>query len=42
MIKKAKTSLTEERHAFKPFNYPWAFEAWLKHEQMHWLNTGSV
>ena len=29
----------EERTYFKPFNYPWAYEAWLKHEQSHWLHT---
>jgi ribonucleoside-diphosphate reductase beta chain len=33
------TSLTEERSYFKPFNYPWAYDAWLKHEQSHWLHT---
>ena len=38
MIKKI-TNLTEERSYFKPFNYPWAYEAWLKHEQSHWLHT---
>jgi ribonucleoside-diphosphate reductase beta chain len=31
--------LTEERSYFKPFNYPWAYDAWLKHEQSHWLHT---
>ena len=31
--------LTDERSYFKPFNYPWAYEAWLKHEQSHWLHT---
>jgi ribonucleoside-diphosphate reductase beta chain len=39
MIKKTKLTLTDERSAFKPFNYPWAYEAWLKHEQMHWLHS---
>ena len=39
MIKKTKTNLTEERSYFKPFNYPWAYDAWLKHEQSHWLHT---
>ncbi len=38
MVKKAK-NLQEERSYFKPFNYPWAYEAWLKHEQIHWLHT---
>jgi ribonucleoside-diphosphate reductase beta chain len=36
---KRKHNLAEERHNFKPFNYPWAYEAWLKHEQIHWLHT---
>jgi ribonucleoside-diphosphate reductase beta chain len=39
MIKKTKTKLTDERAHFKPFNYPWAYDAWLKHEQSHWLHT---
>ena len=37
--KTTESKLTEERIAFKPFNYPWAYEAWLKHEQSHWLHT---
>ena len=36
---KKNTNLSEERSYFKPFNYPWAYEAWLKHEQSHWLHT---
>ncbi len=39
MIKKQMSDLTEERNYFKPFNYPWAYDAWLKHEQSHWLHT---
>ena len=35
----SKKKLTDERDYFKPFNYPWAYEAWLKHEQSHWLHT---
>ena len=31
--------LREERQYFKPFNYPWAYDKWLKHEQSHWLHT---
>lgn len=31
--------LTEERPWFKPFNHPWAYDAWLMHEQSHWLHT---
>jgi len=34
-----KTKLTDTRDAFKPFYYPWAYDAWLKHEQSHWLHT---
>ena len=34
-----KLSLRDERSYYKPFNYPWAFDAWLKHEQSHWLHT---
>ena len=39
MNKKEKIKLTDERSFFKPFNYPWAYEAWLKHEQSHWMHT---
>jgi ribonucleoside-diphosphate reductase beta chain len=39
MNKKNETKLTDERTYFKPFNYPWAYDAWLKHEQSHWLHT---
>jgi ribonucleoside-diphosphate reductase beta chain len=39
MVKKNAISLTDERNHFKPFNYPWAYDTWLKHEQSHWLHT---
>jgi len=40
MIKKvSEQQLTDERTYFKPFNYPWAYDAWLKHEQSHWMHT---
>lgn len=32
-----KLKLTEERPWFRPFSYPWAYEFWLAHEQIHWL-----
>ena len=32
----AKLNLMDERSTFKPFNYPWCYDAWLKHEQSHW------
>lgn len=34
-----KLKLTDARDYLKPFQYPWAFDAWLKHEQSHWLHT---
>lgn len=34
---KRKYKLTDERTYFKPFSYPWCYEAWLAHEQIHWL-----
>ena len=39
MNKKTQHNLMEERINFKPFNFPWAYDAWLKHEQSHWLHT---
>jgi len=36
---KEEANLLKERNSFKPFNYPWAYNAWLKHEQSHWLHT---
>ena len=39
MARARKPRLTEERTYFKPFNYPWAYDAWLKHEQSHWIHT---
>ena len=38
----AKLKLTDERDYFKPFNYPWAYEAWLKHEQSHCMVIGNL
>ena len=36
---KTKSKLTDTRVSFKPFNYPWAYDAWLKHEQSHWIHS---
>ncbi|MBL4838979.1 MAG: ribonucleotide-diphosphate reductase subunit beta [Kordiimonadaceae bacterium] len=33
----AHGGLLEERHVYKPFRYPWAYEAWLTQQQVHWL-----
>lgn len=30
-------SLLEAKTVFKPFEYPWAYEAWLLQQQIHWL-----
>jgi ribonucleoside-diphosphate reductase beta chain len=30
-------SLLKPRSYYKPFQYPWAYELFKKHEQMHWL-----
>jgi ribonucleoside-diphosphate reductase beta chain len=30
-------SLLESKPIYKPFNYPWAYDAWLKQQQIHWL-----
>ena len=30
-------SLLEGRAVYKPFHYPWAFEAWKLQQQIHWL-----
>lgn len=32
-----KGGLLVERHVYKPFRYPWAYEAWLTQQQVHWL-----
>jgi ribonucleoside-diphosphate reductase beta chain len=30
-------SLLDAKPIYKHFNYPWAYEAWLKQQQVHWL-----
>ncbi len=30
-------SLLDARTAYKPFDYPWAYEAWLQQQRIHWL-----
>ena len=39
MAPKKKLKLSDPRASYKPFHYPWAYDAWLKHEQAHWLHT---
>lgn len=36
---KKKVKITDSRTFYKPFQYPWAFEAFQASEQMHWLWT---
>jgi len=36
MIKK---DITKERIVYKPFEYPTAFDYWLKQQQAHWIHT---
>ena len=31
--------ITQERLEFKPFEYQWAYEAWFKQQNAHWLHT---
>ena len=30
-------SLLKSDHVYKPFKYPWAYEAWLTQQRIHWL-----
>ena len=30
--------LQDKREYFKPFKYNWCYDAWLTHEQSHWLH----
>lgn len=32
-------SILKERLAFKPFQYQWAYDAWFKQQNAHWLHT---
>lgn len=32
-----KSGLLTEQIAYKPFRYPWAYEAWKTQQQIHWL-----
>lgn len=36
---KNKLKLTDKRDYYKPFSYPWAFDAFMQSEKMHWLHT---
>jgi len=30
-------ALLDATHTYKPFRYPWAYEAWLMQQRLHWL-----
>ena len=36
-IPKSGSPLLQERHVYKPFLYPWCYEAWLTQQRIHWL-----
>ncbi len=36
-IANANSPLLQERHVYKPFLYPWCYEAWLTQQRIHWL-----
>ncbi|MCB1556052.1 MAG: ribonucleotide-diphosphate reductase subunit beta [Alphaproteobacteria bacterium] len=33
----ARSQLLQERHVYKPFLYPWCYDAWLTQQRLHWL-----
>jgi ribonucleoside-diphosphate reductase beta chain len=35
------TNLLTENPVYKPFRYPWAYEAWLTQQRVHWLPDGT-
>ncbi len=36
-VKNKKLTLLDEHHVYKPFRYPWCYDAWLTQQQVHWL-----
>ena len=38
-MQKSALKLAGNRNYFKPFAYPWAYDAFVQSEQMHWLWT---
>ncbi|MFT5439236.1 MAG: ribonucleoside-diphosphate reductase beta chain, partial [Alphaproteobacteria bacterium] len=30
-------SLLEEKIVYKPFRYPWCYDAWLTQQRVHWI-----
>ncbi|MCB1784059.1 MAG: ribonucleotide-diphosphate reductase subunit beta [Alphaproteobacteria bacterium] len=36
-VSNSNSPLLQERHVYKPFLYPWCYEAWLTQQRIHWL-----
>ncbi len=36
-LEKGNSPLLQERHVYKPFLYPWCYEAWLTQQRIHWI-----
>jgi len=36
-VDQSNSQLLKERHVYKPFLYPWCYEAWLTQQRIHWL-----
>ncbi|MBI1302120.1 MAG: ribonucleotide-diphosphate reductase subunit beta [Alphaproteobacteria bacterium] len=36
-VANSNSPLLKERHIYKPFLYPWCFEAWQTQQRIHWL-----
>ena len=36
-VAESKSPLLQERHVYKPFLYPWCYEAWLTQQRIHWI-----
>lgn len=36
-LEKSGSPLLQERHVYKPFLYPWCYEAWLTQQRIHWI-----
>ena len=36
-VTNSKSPLLQERHVYKPFLYPWCYEAWLTQQRIHWI-----
>jgi len=36
-VTNSNSDLLKERHVYKPFLYPWCYEAWLTQQRIHWI-----